>query len=218
MLRIYPVRYLHEESIVRMCIEHIPKIAAEPELIRRAVHRPALLPHEEDRRARAILPAHHCIRPELLEVESAGIPVAGERLEPVVVILRAGVIHLLPVGVVTVRDEGRTIELERESRRRGVVEPRRHADRFLIESRERVMSSIGPAHTEVRSPLRIVDVAAVVQSDRCGKLRAELEARLRIDPPSVRIAFVTAVAAEPEVDVGLLAAVAFDSRPEVGAP
>ena len=52
--------------------------------------RPALLPHEEDRRTRPVLPADDRVGVELLEVEPARRHVGAIRGEPVVVIGGAG--------------------------------------------------------------------------------------------------------------------------------
>src|SRR5687767_1889721 len=68
---IEPVRRLDQERVVRVQCEQILEVPRSVE--RRGlvdVAEPALLPHEEDRRARAILPPHDRVRVQLLVVEA----------------------------------------------------------------------------------------------------------------------------------------------------
>src|SRR5688572_19233816 len=88
-----PVRHLHEEYVARALAEELVEVAPERATAghRRAVF-PSLAPHEEQCRARTVLPAEDDVRAELLHVEPArivGDRRIGIRLEPVLVLVRA---------------------------------------------------------------------------------------------------------------------------------
>src|SRR6266446_2756467 len=75
---IQPVGHLHKKRVGRVESEQIAHVAVE---ILRSLERveplPPLVPHEEERRARIVLPTENHVRLKCLEVESAWI--AGDR-------------------------------------------------------------------------------------------------------------------------------------------
>src|SRR5687767_11885398 len=83
-LGIKPVARLDKERVVRVRLEQIPEIPSEAEITRPAIReRSPLLPHEEQRRPRPVLPPHNRVRPELLHVEPARISAC--RVRPVAI-------------------------------------------------------------------------------------------------------------------------------------
>src|SRR5881396_4156560 len=76
--RIPPVRYFHQEDVVRLSVQQPIHRLAELEVADVLVVRAALRPHEEDRRAREVLPPQHGVAAQRYEVE-VGIA-EGERI------------------------------------------------------------------------------------------------------------------------------------------
>src|SRR3989441_4570631 len=73
-LPIDPIRHLHQEAVVGPQAEQIAQVTAEAArpLDARGSLAP-LAPHDEERRAGAVLPTEHDVRTELLVVEAAGV-------------------------------------------------------------------------------------------------------------------------------------------------
>src|SRR2546428_2770778 len=100
-----PVGHLEQERVVRVGVEQVTEVAGERlRALRRRGVLPPLVPHEEQGRARAILPPHHQVGPELLEVELAG---ARHRIRLVAVVVRRGA-RLRQLAHVRVRDRKST--------------------------------------------------------------------------------------------------------------
>src|SRR5688572_22293019 len=94
----HPPARLHQEGIRRVRPEQVFHVA--PQLERATVDAlllAALRPDEEERRARAILPPHDRVRPELLRVEPPRVLLEGERTVAVVVVVGARIGELTPV-------------------------------------------------------------------------------------------------------------------------
>src|SRR5215213_6981573 len=194
-LRVEPVARLDEEDVVRVQLYQVARVAAELEA-RGAVEGlvAPLRPDEEDRGAGAVLPPHHRVRAELLEVEAARV--AAGRVGPVARLVLAGprLVELTPVVVVARGHERLRVHLQRQVGRRREVEARRQARRGLAQPREGVVRG-----ARVVQPLVVVDQVLVVDAERAGEAARRAELYARLDPPAVRVAGVAAVeAAEHE--------------------
>src|SRR5690606_22315879 len=99
LLQAEPVACLDQERVVRPRPEQVAVVAPEVERSGVAEVLAALLPDEEEHRARAVLPAQHGVGPELLEVEVVGRRIRVGR-EAVRVALGAGIDDFLELRVV----------------------------------------------------------------------------------------------------------------------
>src|SRR6266498_4598402 len=89
-LAVQPIRGLHEERVARVGVEQLIEVSRNSAGTHGRLEVVAsLIPHQEQGRARSILPSHHKIRVEKLDVEITR-PRSGERLEAIVVAGSAG--------------------------------------------------------------------------------------------------------------------------------
>src|SRR6267378_2424806 len=191
-LSVEPVRRLDQERVPRIGLEQLLEVPRHiPGSLRRLKVVPPLIPDQEQRRPRAILPPHHEIRVEELDVEIAG-RCPGKGLEAVAVAggpWRAR--KLAEVGPASFAHEWGGVHLDRQGRCGGVVDPERHRCGQLIEVREQVMRS-GPVRDRVQV-LRAVDVVRRAEAQGAPELRRHAHVDLWIDVERLRM---TALALE----------------------
>ena len=137
-LVVEPVAELHEEDVARGRREQAAEVAAEAEVALVAVLLAALLPDDEQRRARPVFPAQHVGRAERAVVE-VGIAGVGVGLEAVGVGGGAAVRELAEALIAPGRHERLGVALERQRRRHGVVGAQRHRHGALLEPPEHVV-------------------------------------------------------------------------------
>src|SRR5687767_5422193 len=172
-----------------------------------------MLPYDEQRRTRTILPPNHGIRNQLGHLE-AQLRV-GRRsiwLEAVVIRIcsrsRADLAH---VGIRPRRDERLPIQLEREVGRRGVVEAEVHRRRLLVEMRERVVRHA--VLREIAEPLRVVAILAEAGSYVELELRRKPEVDVRAVIRAARFPLIPPRQVHPETAGYGLAAVGIEPAP-----
>src|SRR6266581_8077610 len=146
-LPIDPIRQLDQEAVVGPQAEQIAQVAAEaPRALDAARALAPLAPHDEQRRAGAVLPAEHDVGTELLVVEGAGVVGDGGVAVHLVAareIRRPRACRQLPhVAVGPLREERLRVHLERRVRVERVGEAHGHAELLALEVREQIVRDV----------------------------------------------------------------------------
>src|SRR5205085_10452303 len=120
-----------------------------------------LSPNDKECRPRTVLPARHRARVQLLDVEARVL--GRERVRAVSILVPgcAWVSQLAQSEVTPSRQERLGVALQRERRRRRVVEPAGEAEQLLVEVSEEIVRGITTDYAQVRVLLRVAAVALV---------------------------------------------------------